>query len=90
MATAVSCGYAWFMAAHVSDRVQQLVTKAAELQAGELVALAEAIDSLLRRDETIADRHAAIAQRIARVHSGEATTLSMDEVERTIREDLDF
>jgi hypothetical protein len=78
------------MAANVSDRVQQLVTKAAELPATELVALTEAIDSLLRRDETVADRHAAIAERIARVHSGEVTTLSMEEVERTVREELDF
>jgi uncharacterized membrane protein len=78
------------MAAHVSDRVQQLVTKAAELPATELVALAEAIDSLLRRDETVADRHASIAERIARVHTGDAATLSMDEVERTVRDDLDF
>lgn len=78
------------MAAKVSDRVQQLVTVAAELQPAELVALAEAIDSLLRRDETVADRHAVIAGRIARVHAGEATTLTMEEVERTVRDELDF
>jgi hypothetical protein len=90
MAAPTRGGYAGVMAANVSDRVQQLVTKAAELPATELVAPAEAIDSLLRRDETVADRHAAIAERIARVHSGEATTLSMEEVERTVREELDF
>jgi hypothetical protein len=78
------------MAAKVSDRVQQLVTQAAELPPAELVALAEAIDSLLRRDDTVADRHAVIAERIARVHAGEATTLSMEEVERTVRDELDF
>jgi hypothetical protein len=78
------------MAAKVSDRVQQLAAKAAELPAEELLALAEAIDSLLRRDETGAARHAAVAERIARVHAGEATTLSMEEVERTVRDDLDF
>ncbi len=78
------------MAAHVSDRVQQLVNEAAELPATDLVALAEAIDSLLHRDETLADRHAAIAERIARVHAGAAATLSMDEVEQSIRKDLDF
>jgi hypothetical protein len=78
------------MAAKVSDRVQRLVSEAAELPATELVALAEAIDSLLRRDETAADRHVVIAERIARVHAGEATTLSMEEVERTVREELDF
>ena len=78
------------MAATVSDQVQQLVAKAAELPTGELVALAEAIDSLLRRDATVADRHAAIAERIARVHGGEVHTLSLDEVERSIRDELDF
>jgi hypothetical protein len=30
------------------------------------------------------------AARIARVHAGEATTLSMEEVERTVRDELDF
>jgi hypothetical protein len=78
------------MAAKVSDRVQQLVTQAAELPPAELVALAEAIDSLLHRDETVANRHAVIAERIARVHSGQVTTLSMEEVERTVRDELDF
>jgi hypothetical protein len=82
--------YTLGMAAKVSDRVQQLVTQAAELAPAELVALAEAIDSLLHRDETVADRHAVIAERIARVHSGQATTLSMEEVERTVRDELDF
>jgi hypothetical protein len=78
------------MAAKVSDRVGQLVTQAAELAPADLVALAEAIDSLLHRDETVADRHAVIAERIARVHSGQATTLSIEEVERTVRDELDF
>jgi hypothetical protein len=90
MAANRSCGYTCLMAGKVSDRVQRLVVQAAELPARELVALAEAIDSLLRRDETVADRHAAIAERIARVHAGEATTLSMEEVERSVRDDLDF
>ena len=58
--------------------------------AQDLVALAEAIDSLLRREETVADRHGIIAERIARVHSGDVTALSMDEVERSLREELDF
>jgi hypothetical protein len=78
------------MAPHTSDRVQQPVAKAAEVPATELVALAEAIDSLLLRDETVAGRHAVIAERVARVQAGEATTLSMDAAERTVREELDF
>lgn len=82
--------YSLSMAAKVSDRGQELVTQAAELGPPELVALAEAIDSLLHRDETVADRHAVIAERIARGHSGQAATLSMKEVERTVRDELDF
>jgi hypothetical protein len=78
------------MAAKLSDRLQDLVAQAAELPAQDLVALAGAIDGLLWREETVADRHAAIAERIARVHSGDAGTLSMEEVERTVRDDLDF
>jgi hypothetical protein len=78
------------MAAKVSDRVQQLVTQAAELPLAELVDLAEAIDSLLHREETVAERHAVIGERIARVHWGQATTLSIEEVERTVRDELDF
>jgi hypothetical protein len=49
------------MAPKVSDRVQQLVTQAAELAPAELLALAEAIDSLLHRDETVADRPLSLA-----------------------------
>jgi hypothetical protein len=75
-----------FMAAEVSDRVLLLAAQAAELSPQELVALAEAIDSFLSRDDTVAKRHAAIAERIARVQSDEGTTLSMEEVERSIRE----
>ena len=61
------------MAAKVSDRVQRLVSEASELPATDLIALAEAIDSLLCRDETAADRHAVIAERIARVDGSEVT-----------------
>jgi hypothetical protein len=78
------------MAAKVSDRVQLLAAQAAALSAQELVELAEAIDSFLNREETVAERHAEIAARIARVQSGEGTTLSIEEVERSIREELDF
>jgi hypothetical protein len=35
-------------------------------------------------------RHELIAQRVARVHAGELSTLSLDEVERSLRLDLDF
>jgi hypothetical protein len=35
-------------------------------------------------------RDARIAERVARVREGQAETLSLDEVEETIRRDLDF
>ncbi len=54
------------------------------------MAFAEAIDNLLHRDEAVADRHAAIAERITRVHAGDTATLWMEEVARTVREELDF
>jgi hypothetical protein len=40
--------------------------------------------------ETPAERHAVIAERVARVRSGDATTLSMEEVERSLRDELDL
>jgi hypothetical protein len=53
-----------------------------DLPEGEIV-------ELVRR-ETRTERHAVIAARVAQVQSGEAVTLSMEEVERSIREELDF
>jgi hypothetical protein len=82
--------YSSFMAAKVSPRVQHIVEEAAELPPDELAELIEAIKSLPRREEAIADRHAVIAERVARVQSGSATTLSVDEVEASLRRDLDF
>lgn len=53
-----------------------------DLPEGEVV-------ELVRR-EAPAERHAVIAERAARVQSGNATTLSMEEVERSLREELDL
>lgn len=78
------------MAAKVSPRVQHLVEEAAELPPAELAELIEAIQSLPRRAETVPERHAAIAARVARVRAGGAPTLSVDEVEQSLRSDLDF
>jgi hypothetical protein len=79
-----------FVAAKVSARVQQIVTEAAELSSDELDALAEAIEALPRGREAVAERHAIIAERIARVHGGAVETLSVEEVERSLRDELDF
>jgi hypothetical protein len=77
------------MAAKVSPRLQHLVEEASELSSGDRTALIEAIQSLPRREEAAPDRHAIIAERITRVQGG-AATLSMDEVEQSLRDDLDF
>jgi hypothetical protein len=78
------------MAAKLSPRVQHLVEEAAELLPDDLAALIEAIQSLPRREETVPARHAVIAERVARVNAGGVATLSVDEVEQSLRTDLDF
>ena len=78
------------MAAKVNPRVQHLVEEAAELLPGDLAALIEAIQSLPRREEAVPERHAIIAERVARVHAGGVATLSVEEVEQSLRSDLDF
>lgn len=90
MADAGAASYILGMAAKVSARVQHLVNEAAELTSDELAVLVEAISSLPRRKETIAERHAVIAERVARAQSGDVVTLSMEEVESSLREELDF
>ena len=78
------------MAAKLSPRVQQLVEEAADLLPSELAELLEAIQSLPTRADRASARHGEISARAARVHAGEVTTLSIDEVEKSIRSDLDF
>jgi hypothetical protein len=78
------------MAVKLSPRVQHLVEEASELLPGDLAALIEAIQSLPRREETVSEHHAVIAERVARVHAGGVATLSVDEVEQSLRSDLDF
>ena len=78
------------MAAKLSPRVQHLVTEAAELLPDELAELVSAIQSLPGRPLTRTDRRAEIAARVARAQSGDVATLSIEDVERSIRDDLDF
>jgi hypothetical protein len=79
------------MAAKVSPRIQHIVEEAAELLPGELAESIEAIQSLpRRREEAVPERHTVIAERVARVQSGGPVTLSVDEVEQSLRRDLDF
>lgn len=78
------------MAAKLSPRVEHLVEEASELAPADLAALIEAIQNLPRREQTVEERHAIIAERVARVRNGDVATLSLDEVEQSIRSDLDF
>ena len=79
------------MVAKVSDLAEELVAKAAELPDEEREFVARTLRGMPRRTQaTAADRHAVIADRIRRVHAGEVVTLSVDEVERSLREELDF
>jgi hypothetical protein len=78
------------MAAKVNPRVQHLVEEAAELLPADLAALIEAIQSLPRREQAVPERHAVIAERVARVRAGVVATLSVEEVEQSLRSDLDF
>jgi len=78
------------MAAKLTPRAEQILSEVAELAGDELSALLEAIGDLPPRTSALPARHAEIAKRIARVQRGEATTLSLDEAERSIRSDLDF
>ena len=82
--------YTSCMAAKVNSRVQHLVEEAAELLPDDRAALIEAIQSLPRREEAVPERHAVIAERVARVHAGGVATLSVEEVEQSLRSDLDF
>jgi hypothetical protein len=78
------------VAAKVNPRVQHLVEEAAELSPGDLAELIEAIRTLPRREQNVPERHALIAERAARVHAGGVATLSVEEVEQSLRRDLDF
>jgi hypothetical protein len=56
-----------------------------------LAALIEAIQGLPQGNQAVPERHAVIAERIARVQAaGGVATLSVDEVEQSLRRDLDF
>ena len=81
-----------------SLRLQRIVDLVDELDAHEraeleLLLLSDVADALARlptREGANDPRHEVIAQRVARVHAGDAATLSLDEVERSIRAELDF
>lgn len=79
------------MVAKVSRKAELVVAEALELPDDERAMVAEAISSTApRRASSVAERHAVIAARIAEVHAGRVSVLTVEEVERRIREELDF
>jgi hypothetical protein len=73
-----------------SARVEKLLEAAAELAPGERQAFVERL-AVVREHMTVADaRHAELLRRVERVRRGEATTLSLDDVEQSLRVEIDF
>ena len=70
------------------DGTELVLAVVDEGDADEMTALAESIRELPRRSGANAERHAVIAARVARVQAGDADSLSVDDVERSIRDDL--
>jgi hypothetical protein len=72
------------------DGTQVVLAIVDEGDAEEMTALAESIRQLPRRSGSVSERHAVIAARVARVQASEVASLSVDDVERSIRDDLDL
>lgn|ERR1017187_5916570 len=90
VASAAPQRYVLVMVAKPSARVEELLAAAAELAPEERQAFVEGL-AVVREHTTAADaRHAELLRRVERVRRGEATTLSLDEVEQSLRGDLDF
>jgi hypothetical protein len=82
--------YVLIMVAKPSARVEELLAAAAELAPEERQAFVEGL-AVMREHTTAADaRHAELLRRVERVRRGEATTLSLDEAEQSLRAELDF
>ena len=80
------------MVAKLSPRAEELLAAAVELAAAERRALADGLESAPLREPAIAAeaRQAEFVERVASVHRGDAVTLSLAEVEQSLRDELDF
>ena len=80
------------MVARLSARVEELLAAAAELAPDERQALAEGLWSAPAREHSVAadDRHAEVVRRVETIRRGDAETLSLAEVEQSLRAELDF
>jgi hypothetical protein len=79
------------MVAKASDLAQEVLAKAAELPADERELVARTLGRMPPRTNApdVAERHAVIAERVRRVHAGEVETVSLEEVERDLRAEID-
>lgn len=80
------------MIAKLSPRAEELLAAAVELAPDERRAIADGLRSLASREPAIAEgaRHAELVSRVESVRRGHAATLSLAEVEQSLRDDLDF
>jgi hypothetical protein len=80
------------MVAKLSPRVEALLAAAADLAPEERRALADGLLRVAPREPAMAadDRHAEIVRRVESVRRGDATTLSLADVEQSVRDELDF
>ncbi len=80
----------WFMVAKRTPRVEQLLGAAAELAPEERQAFVEGLWSVREQASSGGDRHAELVRRVLRVRQGDAATVSLAELEQSLRAELDF
>jgi hypothetical protein len=92
MAFAPARRYLLFMVAKLSPRAAELLAAAVELDTDERRAIADGLQSAPVRAPAIpeGDRHAELVRRVESVRRGDAVTLSLAEVERSLRDEIDF
>jgi hypothetical protein len=83
-------GYRGYISIMPSARVQELLAAAAALTPDERQAFVEGLWAV--REQTVAadDRHAELVRRVESVRRGTAETMSLVEVEQSLRSELDF
>lgn len=93
MASTASQRYLLVMVAKPSARVEELLAAAAALAPlapEERQAFVEGLAVVREHTTAAGARHAELLRRVERIRRGEATTLSLDEVEQSLRVELDF
>jgi hypothetical protein len=80
------------MVGKLSQRVEELLAAAVELEPDERRALADGLQRAPMRAPAMpeGDRHAELVRRVESVRRGDPETLSLAEVERSLRDELDF